>query len=240
MILKTCWLIDNPCYKYNEKMDGKPFGIIVHSTGANNRNLKRYVQPVKSQSYYQMVIDDIGLNKNGNSWNRLDVKKCVHAFIGLNSKGQIETYNTLPFDLCCWGCASGSKGSFNYNPNACIQFEICEDSLKDEDYFNRAFKEAIEFCAYLCDRYSIPVRNIYSHKEAGKAGYASKHTDCDHWLEKFGKDMAWFRREVGALLDKSHEYYIRTDTCNTLAEANEQLNIAKKAGLKNPTIIQIK
>ena len=32
----------NPCYKEGRKI--KPKGIMVHSTGANNPNLKRYVE----------------------------------------------------------------------------------------------------------------------------------------------------------------------------------------------------
>ena len=36
--------VNNPCYKAARKMPkGKPEGIVLHSTGANNPNLKRYV-----------------------------------------------------------------------------------------------------------------------------------------------------------------------------------------------------
>lgn len=44
---------------------------MVHSTGANNPNLRRYVQP-----------DDgvLGVNSNQNDWNRPGLEVCVHAF----------------------------------------------------------------------------------------------------------------------------------------------------------------
>ena len=98
-----------------------------------------------------------------------------------------------------WGCASGKKGSYNYTH---IQFEICEDALKDEKYFNDAFGVAIEFCAYLCDKYNLSADSIVSHHEAHLKGYASNHGDCDHWLKKFNKNMNWFRNEVKAKLEK--------------------------------------
>ncbi len=48
MVLKQCILTANDCYKKGTKMTGgKPTGIVVHSTGANNKNLKRYVETLK-------------------------------------------------------------------------------------------------------------------------------------------------------------------------------------------------
>lgn len=203
MQLKQCYLIENDCYKQYVKMDGgKPKGIVVHSTAANNKTLKRYVQPVEGQENRQAILDDLGQNGNGNHWNqsKAGFQKCVHAFIGVNAAGDVETYNTLPFDVVCWGCSSGKNGSYNYNPNARVQFEICEDDLQDEAYFDAVMREAQEFCAYLCERYGFTERDICSHNEAGKAGMASTHTDPDYWLANFGKDMDWFRQCVRDLL----------------------------------------
>lgn len=203
MMLKKCILTANDCYKTNQKMNGgKPTGIVVHSTGANNKTLKRYVQPLKTDKDYNSIIADLGVNRYGNHWNVGNVSKCVHAFIGTNAKGEVETYQTLPFDICCWGVGNGTKGSYNYNPTARVQFEICEDGLTDKTYFDKAFKEAIEFCAYLCKTYGFGVDKICSHREAHLQGYGGNHGDCDHWLKKFGKDMNWFRAEVQKLLAK--------------------------------------
>jgi len=188
MEIKKCLLVNNSCYKKASKM--VPKGIVVHSTGANNPYLKRYVQP-----------DDgiLGKNQYNNDWNRSGLNACVNAFIGKDKNGIVRCYQTLPFDYMPWGCASGKKGSYNYTH---IQFEICEDALKDEKYFNDAFGVAIEFCAYLCKKYNISVDNIVSHHEAHLKGYASNHGDCDHWLKKFNKNMDWFRDEVKAKLEK--------------------------------------
>ncbi len=206
MILKKCILTANDCYKKGTKMTGgKPTGIVVHSTGANNKTLKRYVQPLKTDKDYAATIADIGTNRYGNDWNRSAAEMgrsvCVHAFIGVNAAGVIETYQTLPFDICCWGVGSGKYGSYNYNPQARVQFEICEDGLTDPVYFNAAMKEAQEFCAYLCKQYGFGVDKISSHRESYLAGYGGNHGDPDHWLKKFGKTMAWFRAEVQKLLD---------------------------------------
>ena len=187
MILKQCLLTKNDCYKSGKTI--KPSGIVVHSTGANNPNLRRYIQP-----------DDgiLGANKYNNHWNRSGVNKCVNAFIGKALDNQVMVYQTLPWDRRPWGCGSGKKGSYN---NSHIQFEICEDALNDSTYFNDAFGAAIELCAYLAKEYDIKVSNIVSHHEAYLAGYASGHSDCDHWLKKFNKDMDWFRKQVQDKLD---------------------------------------
>lgn len=188
MEIKKCLLVNNSCYKKASKM--VPKGIVVHSTGANNPYLKRYVQP-----------DDgiLGKNQYNNDWNRSGVNACVNAFIGKDKNGVVRCYQTLPFDYMPWGCARGKKGSYNYTH---IQFEICEDALKDEKYFNDAFGVAIDFCAYLCKEYNISVDNIVSHHESYLKGYGSNHADCDHWLKKFNKNMDWFRNEVKAKLEK--------------------------------------
>ena len=104
------FLTKNDCYRVGQRMT--PKGIVVHSTGADNPNLRRYIAP-----------DDgiIGQNQYGNDWNRGGEEVCVHAFIGKDKDGKVKTYQTLPFDMCCWGCGGGIYGSYNYNP-AYIQF----------------------------------------------------------------------------------------------------------------------
>lgn len=182
----------NPCYKEARAMT--PKGIVVHSTGANNPLLRRYVQP-----------DDgyLGVNIYENSVNREDVYVIAHAYIGKDKNGQVKCYQTLPFNIACWSAGGGSKGSYNYDPQGHIQFEICEDGLTDENYFNAAFDCAAEFCAYLCREFNLTVDGICSHKEAHARGYASNHGDPENWLVKFGKNMDWFRDKVSALLNEA-------------------------------------
>lgn len=180
----TILLKNNDCYKRAQKMT--PKGIIVHSTGANNPNLSRYIGP-----------DDgvIGKNLYNNHWNRGGMDVCVHGFLGKDKNGVVRFYQTLPFNYCCWGCGSGSKGSYNYNP-AYIQFEICEDGLTNRTYFDAVYNKAVEVCAYLCKTYNISPDNVVGHKEAHAKGYASNHADPDHWFTKFGKSMNDFRNSV--------------------------------------------
>jgi N-acetylmuramoyl-L-alanine amidase len=210
------------CYKSAKKMT--PKGIVVHSTGANNPNLKRYVAP-----------DDgnIGKNEYGNDFNRSGVDVCVHAFIGKNKNGNVKCYQTLPFDICCWGVGSGSKGSYNYNP-AYIQFEMCEDGLTDKTYCTAVYDKAVEFCVYLCKTYGISANNIVSHHEAGQKGYGSSHTDPDNWWGKHGYTMDKFRAAVKAKLElpvlDSSGYKKGDKTIGSLA-LKELLLLAKKCGL---------
>lgn len=226
MKLKKCLFTNNDCYKKAQKI--KPEGIVVHSTGANNANLKRYVGP-----------DDGLLGKNlfNNHWNKPKVSKCVHGFIGKDKNKDVQVYQTLPFNYACWGVGSGKKGSYNYKP-AYIQFEICEDNLKDETYFKNAFELAIEFCVYLCEKYNISVKNIVSHHEAYERGYGSNHKDCDHWLKKFGKDMNWFRNEVEKKLNPPKTEEIVGVKVNYLVKINTaELNVRALPNAKKTTKI---
>ena len=178
---------NNGAYKAARPMPkGSPAGIIIHSTGANNPNLRRYVN----------APEICGENPNTNYFDRPDSDVCPHAVIGLDKDSAVRAAKLLPWDVCCWGCGSGSKGSYNYNP-AYIQIEVCEDGLTDEQYFRAAFTLAAQLCARLAKNYpTIRPENIISHKEACARGYASNHGDPENWLSRFGKDMNWFRQLV--------------------------------------------
>ena len=165
---------------------GSPVGIIIHSTGVDNPNLRRYVN----------APNLCGENPWKNYFDRADSDVCPHAVIGLDKSGEVRAAKLLPWNICCWGCGDGSKGSYNYNP-AYIQIEIAEDALNDREYFNKAFGLAVQLCQRLMKNYpSIKPVNIVSHHEAHLRGYASNHADCDHWLRKFGLNMDWFRAQV--------------------------------------------
>lgn len=193
MEITQFYLTKNPCYKAGKKI--KPSGIVVHSTGANNAYIKRYVNP-----------DDgvLGVNKYNNHWNR-ELKsgnKCVHAFIGKVADGSVRIYQTLPWDMRCWGVGSGKNGSHN---NSHIQFEICEDGLTDETYYKEAFNLAKELCAFLCREYNIDPANVIGHYESAAAGYGSNHGDPRNWQKKFGDSMDNFRNDVRMLLNGSEK-----------------------------------
>lgn len=192
-----CIHTDSSCYK--EGRAANMVGIVVHSTGANNVNLARYVQPSKSSANYGDLVAIIGKNAHGNSWNRA-VNKAVHYMIGKLADGSIATAQTLPETICCWGVGSGVTGSYNYNPYAHIQFEVLEDDLKSEEYFRAVYKEAIELCADICKRHGWCADRIVSHKECHDAGYGSNHADIDHWLRLYSMTMDDFRKDVEKLL----------------------------------------
>ena len=185
MNLHKLILTNNACYKAGRTIT--PKGIMVHSTGANNPNLKRYVGP-----------DDglLGKNQYGNHWNQdtPDGRQvCVHGFIGKLADGSVATYQTLPWNYRGWHC--GSSGNDTH-----ISFEICEDALTDGTYFAKVYKEAAELCAYLCKQYGLTEKNVICHSEGAKIGIASNHADVMHWFPKHGGSMDTFRAEVKKLL----------------------------------------
>lgn len=218
--LYQCMLTKNDCYKKATPMT--PKGIVVHSTGANNPYLKRYVQP-----------DDgiLGKNLYGNSWNRSGLNVCVHGFIGYDKNKNVKCYQTLPFNIACWGVGRGRKGSFNYNPTGHIQFEMCEDDLKNETYFNQVMDVASDFCAYLCKLYNLKVDSIVGHHEAYLLGYGSNHSDPENWMKKFGKDMNWFRKLVRQKIEGHQPDPEPTPTTGYLVRITaDELNVRAGAG----------
>lgn len=189
MRLRTQILTHNNCYTVGRTI--KPKGVMVHSTGANNPNLSRYVGP-----------DDglLGQNPNNNHWNMSGVGACVHAFIGRLADGSIASYQTLPWNWRGWHCGSGRNGSAN---NTHMSFEICEDGLDDPEYFQAVYQEAVELTAYLCELYGLdPLEDgvVICHQEGYRRGVASNHADVLHWFPKFGKTMDSFRRDVDKIM----------------------------------------
>ena len=178
-------MTNSTCYKDTRQMQVK--GVLWHSTGANNPWLCRYVQPTDGSPNYDEAIKKLGKNKYGNDWN--------HTYVdaGLN-----------------WGCYYGVNGSCN---NGWIQFEICEDDLRDRDYAEKVFEEGCQLTAYLCRMFklnpngkadcggvSVPV--ITCHNEAGKMGLGSDHADINHWFPKLiGKGMPDVRKRVAQILN---------------------------------------
>ncbi len=74
MNLNKLILVNNDCYKANKFVNVK--GIMVHSTGANNPTLKRYVGPDDGK---------LGKNTNNNHWNQAnlagDKYVCMHSLV---------------------------------------------------------------------------------------------------------------------------------------------------------------
>lgn len=175
---------------------------MVHSTGCNNPNLKRYVQPSTNDANYNTLISQLGKNNGGTAWNSSNTNVCVHAFIGKLANGEIATVQTLPWNYKGWHCGKGNKGSRNLSY---ISFEMCEDSLSDANYFNKVYKEAVEFAAYLCQLYNFdPLKDgvIIGHYEGYQRGIASNHADPRNWFPRFGKSMDTFRQDVAAKMGK--------------------------------------
>ena len=203
----ACFQTNSTCYKQTRKM--KPLGILWHSTGANNPNLKRYIQPLENDKNYNQMIKLIGKNSNKNDYNHKSYQSGLNFWIGKLANGKVTAIQTMPWDYRPWGCGSGKNGSCN---NGWIQFEICEDNLNDKTYFEAVYKEACEICAYLCKLYNInpkgtinyngiKVPTILCHADSAKLGLGSGHGDVLHWFKKYGKTMNDVRNDIEKLLN---------------------------------------
>lgn len=209
MRLYTQLLTHNSCYIKGEHI--KPRGVMVHSTGAANPWLRRYLAP-----------DDGRLGTpSPRHWNQGGVGACVHAMIGKAADGSVCAYQTLPWNMRGWHC--GRSGNDTH-----IAFEICEDGLTDEGYFRQTYQEAVELTAYLCELYRLDPQAdgvVLCHSEGYQRGIASNHADVMHWWRKFGVDMDDFRADVAAEMrggDDMTEAQVRQIVREELAAAQAE------------------
>jgi hypothetical protein len=202
-----CMQTQSKCYKNTDK-NMNVVGVLWHSTGTNNPNLKRYVQPSDNATDKDTMLKLIGENKNKNDWNHISISAGLNCWIGKLADGSVSSIQTMPWNFKPWGCGNGKNGSCN---NGWVQFEICESNLYDSDYFNKVYKEACEITAYICkmynlDPYGTVVRNgikipvILCHADSCKLGFGSNHSDILHWFSKHGKTMEDVRNDVSKLL----------------------------------------
>lgn len=226
---------DSDCYRSGTRQTSR--GVQVHSTGANNPNLRRYVQPDDGR---------LGRNTAGNSHNRPGVDVCASAYIGKLEDGTVAVYQTLPWDMRCWISGKGKNG--NANRMGYIGFEICEDDRTDLIYFNQAVMgAAVNLTAHLCQIMGMRPDDalesyaegdalaVMDHSELAARGLASNHADITHWLRVFGKRMNDFRREVQAAMDEGVEVtYIDAEGKGEWIEMDKEMEVyASNGGYTN-------
>ena len=137
MLLRQRFLTENECYKAGRPMT--PRGIMVHSTGANNPRLSRYVGP--NDGY-------LGVNIYNNHWNqpRPEGGKqiCCHAFIGKLADGKSRRAGRRP----------GQRIGGNLDT---IAIEAIGPSKETE-------ATTALLCAWLCREFGLdPALDIWQH-----------------------------------------------------------------------------
>ena len=172
---------------YNETDDFEKLdGIVIHSTATPG---------VMADRWYK-------------AWNKPNTDAAVHAF--LDDKG---VYQYLPFEQIAWHAGKPCNRTY-------IDFEICEpsgfyysnnvmtdyDVKAQQDYFDKIWKNATIYTAYLCTKYGLSSDDILSHAEVGRLGIGTNHGDPDHWFIKHNKTMDGFRKEVKRLMNSGNIY----------------------------------
>ena len=244
-------LTANDCYKAGRTIT--PKGVMVHSTGANNPLVARYVQPVEGQKDEAQLKAEIGGNRNANDWNNPGLDVCTHAFVGKLADGGVGTVQTLPWNHRGWHAGTGTSGGSANNTH--IAFEICEDDLTDEGYFRKVYQEAVELAAMLCKTYNLnPLADgvVICHSEGYQRGVASNHADVMHWFPKFGKSMDTFRADVSKAMTPaqvkpqppvSGKTYtvVKGDTLSEIAQKYGTTvdTLAQLNGIKDPNLIVV-
>ena len=240
MRLIKCMLTANDCYKAGRTIT--PKGVMVHSTGANNPLVARYVQPVEGQKDEAQLKAEIGGNRNANDWNNPGLDVCTHAFVGKLADGGVGSVQTLPWNHRGWHAGTGTSGGSANNTH--IAFEICEDDLTDEGYFRKVYQEAVELAAMLCKTYNLnPLADgvVICHSEGYQRGVASNHADVMHWFPKFGKSMDTFRADVSKAMTPAQvkpQPPVSGKTY-TVVKGDTLSEIAQKYGTTVDTLVQL-
>ncbi len=207
----VCMQTQSTCFKGTRHMTVR--GVLWHSTGANNPNLARYVQPSDNAADREEMLRILGTNKYRNDINHITRQMGVNAWVGRLANGEVATVQAMPWDYKPWGCGNGGNGSCN---DGWIQFEICEDGQKDPDYAMAAYREACELTAYLCRMFGIDphgtvrfngvtVPTILDHRTSHLLGLGNNHGAIAHWFPKYGKTLDSVRDDVAALLAEANQ-----------------------------------
>jgi len=174
MKLNTRFMTKNDCYKAGRKIS--PQGIMIHSTATPG----------------VMAADWFSRWNKSYQAGETSRQVAVHAFVD-----DKEVWQYLPWNHRGWH--SGGRAN-----NTHIGIEICEpggfsygrgsamvgyDTRKNEDYFRKAWDNAVELCVQLCRTYNLTERDILCHSEGHKKGIASNHSDVMHWFVRPDRAM---------------------------------------------------
>ncbi|MEC1375022.1 SPOR domain-containing protein [Heyndrickxia oleronia] len=187
---------------------------MVHSTGANNPWLKRYVGP-----------DDglLGKNQYNNHWNQDKPggrQVCVHAFIGKLADGSIATYQTLPWNHRGWHAGGTANNSH-------IGFEICEDGVYLCKLYGLSEKDII------CHSEGYK-RGIASNHGDVMHWFPKHGKSMDTFRADVKKLLSAENKPVDSV--KKKYYRVQIGAYSDSANAEAQLAKAKKAGFTDAFI----
>lgn len=194
--------------QYINKRPLQPSGIVVHSTGVNQKKISAY--------WHQFNTPTVGAS--------------VHGFLGIDDTGLLCYTQTLPYNIRCAGCGSGWRGSYNASH---IQFEICEDKAS-KAWTDETYIAALDICEELCIAYGISPDRVVCHSEAHALGYGSNHADVMHWWPMYGHSMEEFRADLKSRLE-DNDMAIRFKTINDVPaslrkETQELIDVGALAG----------
>ena len=176
LLIKQNYMRNNDCYRTGQRI--APKGVMVHSDGCR--------AGIKASGWFSR-------------WNKPGIEVCVHAFLD-----DRECIEYLPTDK--GNCIRAWHGGGSSN-NTHIGFEMCEPTdYKDSAYFNKVYKNAVEYTAHLLKKHGITVVNdntVLCHCEGYRKGIATNHGDVMHWFKYHNRTMDDFRNDVRKALNGS-------------------------------------
>lgn len=172
-------MTNNDCYNLTKDFT-ELRGIFIHSTATPGAMADRWYA----------------------AWNKPNTDAAVHAFLDDNG-----VYKYLPYEQTAWHAGQPANSYY-------LDFEICEpagfyysnnvmtgyDVDEQQEYFDKIWKNATVYTAYLCKTYGLTEQDVLSHAEGAWRGIATNHGDPNHWFTVHNKTMDDFRKDVKELL----------------------------------------
>ena len=158
-----------------------PKGIVIHSTGRNQKALKEYIQPALTDPNYEEWIKQLGKNSKHTDYNHSYKSNSFHFWIGENAAGDVCAIATEPLNIRTWD-------------DEFIHICICEDELFSKAYLKKCLLKLYGLCWILCLYYNWDTNRIIDHSEI------STIPDINYWLSRFNMQFDDIRQVVNECL----------------------------------------
>lgn len=244
MELKQTFVVNNPCYKYNQ-----------NPALVSNADTRKKYTDFQKNGAKGLMLHSVGCPQPSasvfvNNWNKSSYDRaCVHAFIDGNTG---VVHQCLPWNFRGWhggGSSNNTHIGVEMCEPACIKYTggssfTCSDLATARAVATRTYNAAVELFAFLCKELNLdPLADgvIISHKEGHKRGVASNHGDPEHLWKglNLGYTMDGFRKAVAAAMSPQEEkpaettktlYRVQTGAFSKKANATALAAKLKAAG----------
>lgn len=128
----------------------------------------------------------------------------IDGSFGPATESAVKAYQSAKILTADGSCGPKTWAALAGEPEGLCVYNPSDPDIKR--YFNAAYSNAAELCAYLCALYGFdPLKDgvILCHSEGYQRRIASNHADVMHWLPLHGQNMDMFRYAVKSAAGKT-------------------------------------